>query len=156
MMKFTSIFCCPLTGECFASGRYGDAALYQHTSAAATNGGSMHVIWYSKKTLAEHGAAARAFDCIAHRECAGENAGEGMIPESLGADVPYAYAQSPPFASTVPDNIRQAIRQAQQDILNNASNNLSQGGDGSSKMEVDSAIDQGEELAWFSRPPEDV
>jgi hypothetical protein len=156
LLKFTSIFCCPLTGECFASGRYGDAALYQHTSATATEGGSINVIWYNKKTLAEHGAAARAFDCIAHRECAGENAGD-MIPESLGADVPYAYAQSPPFTSTVPDNIRQAIRQAQQGIFNNTSNNHSQGGDGSSKMEVDSAIDEGEELAWFSlRPPEDV
>jgi hypothetical protein len=156
LLKFTSIFCCPLTGECFASGRYGDPKFYyQH--ASATNSSGSFVTWYNKKALAEHGAAARAFDCIAYRECAAAgNEGMDMIPETLGADAPYAYEQSPPLVASVPDNIRQAIREAQQGIFNNSNSNHSQGGDGSTKMEVESAIDKDEESAWFSRPLDDA
>jgi hypothetical protein len=135
LLKFTSIFCCPLTGECVASGRYGDAALYQMDG----NG----LLWYNKKTLAEHGAAARAFDCISYREC-----GDGMIPETIGDETPYALAESPPMSPHVPDNIRQAILQAQHGIRSQAG--------GSIKMEVDSSIDQVEEAAWFNRPPNDA
>jgi hypothetical protein len=152
LLKFTSIFVCPLTGECFASGRYGDPAFYyQHSTRNATSGSSAFVTWYSKKTLAEHGAAARAFDCIASREYAGDK-GIGMQPETLGADVPYTYEQSPPLLDSIPDNFRQAIRQSQQSIFNNTKNQ-SQGRDGSTKVKVETASDEGGDSDWFSRPP---
>jgi hypothetical protein len=153
LLKFTSIFCCPLTGECFASGRYGDPAFYYQHSTRST-GSSAFVTWYNKKTLAEHGAAARAFDCIASREYAGDE-GIDMIPETLGADVPYPYEQSPPLLDSVPDNIRQAIRQAQQGIFHNTKNQ-SQGGDGSTKLKVETANDEGGDSDWFSRPPNET
>jgi hypothetical protein len=154
LLKFTSIFCCPLTGECFASGRYGDPAFYYQHSTRSASGSSAFVTWYNKKALAEHGAAARAFDCIASREYARDK-GIGMIPETLGADVPYAYEQSPPLLDSVPDHIRQAIQQAQEGIFNNTKNQ-SQGGDGSTKVKVETANDEGGDSDWFSRSPNDT
>ena len=59
-LKFTSIFVDPTTGECFPSGRYKCGEDY----CIELDG----VCWYTKKTLAEHGAAARAFDCITTRD----------------------------------------------------------------------------------------
>ena len=47
-LRFTCVFVCPLTGECFASGRYGtDPNLYQ-VQEDATNGGSAAIVWYSE------------------------------------------------------------------------------------------------------------
>jgi hypothetical protein len=147
LLKFTSIFCCPLTGECFASGRYGDPAFYYQHSSTSASGSSAFITWYNKKALAEHGAAARAFDCIASRENVGD---EGI--ETLGTDRPYPYEQSPHMSVSVPDNIRQAIRHAQQGIFDNTKNH-SQRGEGSTKVKVET---EDEALDWFNRPPNDT
>jgi hypothetical protein len=136
-----------LTGECFASGRYGDPAFYYQHSTNSASGSSAFVTWYNKKALAEHGAAARAFDCIASRECARD---EGI--DTLGTDRPYPCEQSPPLSVSVPDSIRQAIRHAQQGIFDSTQNH-SQGGDGSTKVKVET---EDEASDWFSRPPSDA
>ena len=54
-LRFTSVFVCPLTGECFASGRYGtDPNLYQVEEQNVTHGsgsgggggGGGTIVWY--------------------------------------------------------------------------------------------------------------
>jgi hypothetical protein len=56
-LRFTCVFVCPLTGECFASGRYGaDPDAYQveedpsnrHANAGSTGGAGGVIVWYSK------------------------------------------------------------------------------------------------------------
>jgi len=133
-LKFTSIFCCPATGECFPSGRYGSTALHQVDERGT--------VWYTKKALAEHGAAARAFDCLSLRDCA-----VGMVPELIGDDTPYIADQSPLLQSMVVSNsgILQTILSSQERIRQQ------QQQQSSSQMDVDSD----EEAAWRTRPADD-
>ena len=112
-LKFTSVFVCPLTGEIFASGRYGETVEYK-TSMDEGNGAE--IVWYSEypivcvgriplvscfvanapglldvpthtdtKKLAEHGAASRAYDCFSYRQYFGT----GMNSVHLGTEQPY-------------------------------------------------------------------
>ncbi|KAI2497719.1 hypothetical protein MHU86_16761 [Fragilaria crotonensis] len=76
-LQFSCVFVCPLTGECFASGRYGADPKAYHVEEDSTSrhgdggpaggtGGGV-IVWYKKKANAEHGAAARAYDCFSYR-----------------------------------------------------------------------------------------
>jgi hypothetical protein len=96
-VKYTSAFICPITKEVFLSGHYGDA--YKKDGC---------LVWYTKKALAEHAAAARALDCWNWREPTG-NSGE-----RLGQDDPYLKGQAPIDPSTqLPPSVLVTIQEAQ-------------------------------------------
>jgi hypothetical protein len=61
LQKFTCIFCCPLTGEVFASGRYGDPLLFDVQPDEAT---ASDVVWYSKLLKLYTGYSHLLFGCI--------------------------------------------------------------------------------------------
>jgi hypothetical protein len=99
-MRFTGIFCCPQSGEIFQSGRYGDdASLYQYKDG---------LYWYAKKGLAEHGAAARAHDCLQYRSVP-----EGSLYFWVGDDIPYRTARPMEAPPSMPAAQWQKLVQAQ-------------------------------------------
>lgn len=87
---FTSIFTCPVTGEKFLSGTFGDKlsmmiqeepvrrrqSSNEMSSASNEEGGDdrmmISVCWYRKKRDAEYAAAARALDSLTYREGNGQ------------------------------------------------------------------------------------
>jgi len=100
VLKFTSVFVCPVTGEKFCSGRYGDERYY---STQAEEEGGLTVVWYSKKILAEHGAAARALDCLTLRE------NNGKVDPSffLCQETPYMTpVEAPPLPQSRPFSLK--------------------------------------------------
>jgi hypothetical protein len=122
-LKWTGIFVCPLTGEVFCSGRFGDARYYSVTINDDDNGS--FVVWYTKKTLAEHGAAARCHDCLVWRDAQRDLlAPAGMLlnninsnpPLCLGLDAPYDVDKAMMIPECAPRDIRQAILALQQQI----------------------------------------
>ena len=77
-IRYTSAFVCPVTNEIFLSARYIDTPRDQHDG----------LNWYTKKTFAEHAAAAIAWDCWHLRE--------GRHPkESMSLDSPYFESDEP-------------------------------------------------------------
>lgn len=108
LLRFTSVFKCPVTGEYFASGRFGVDKPYEVTEeicaipAGQQQGLKVEVIWYSKKMKAEHAAAARALDCLSYRE------GNGNIVKcySLCEEKPYLDpTEAPLLPSSIPDTL---------------------------------------------------
>jgi len=86
ILKWTSIFVCPITGELFRSGRY--------HGAAVTNDDVQSIVWYPKKIQAEHGAAARAFDCLNYRDQTAATHGKAVAAlPTIGIDTPYPQNQ---------------------------------------------------------------
>jgi hypothetical protein len=66
--RFTAVFICPKSGELFLSGRwktYGETIAPLLDSSAAD---AVDLVWFTTKKNAQHGAAARAWDCRAYRE----------------------------------------------------------------------------------------
>jgi hypothetical protein len=99
-MCFTGIFCCPQSGEIFRSGRYGDdASLYQYKDG---------LYWYAKKGMAEHGAAARAHDCLQYRSVP-----EGSLYFWVGDDIPYRTTRPMEAPRSMPAAQWQKLVQAQ-------------------------------------------
>lgn len=95
-LRFTAIFLCPITNEAFLAGKYGDT--YEQHSC---------LVWYKRKTLAEHAAAARAYDCFMLRE-------QFVTDGQLGIDPPYSAKDRPILPlNQIPPNIVQAIQEAQ-------------------------------------------
>jgi len=92
--RFTSIFICPTTREVFLAGRYGSS--YQQDGS---------IIWYNKKSLAEHACAARAYDCYMLRD------GDGNSRQlKLGIDPPYHAHNQPPLPrDKIPRSILAAL-----------------------------------------------
>ena len=78
---FRSVMVHPYTGECFESRRYGSEKYY-HVEETTESG---TLIWYRKKSYAEHGAAALAYDCLTLRE----TLAGGKQYLRLGHDAPY-------------------------------------------------------------------
>ncbi|GAX26828.1 hypothetical protein FisN_9Lh095 [Fistulifera solaris] len=58
-LQWTSCFVCPLTGELFLTRPFGANLDFSDQQG---------LIWYKKKTSAEHGAAACAYDCLTYRD----------------------------------------------------------------------------------------
>jgi len=79
--KFTCVFVCPLSGELFFSGEYGDSKYY----TTVIDEGGAKVVWYVKKAFAEHGAASRAYDCHSYRQYFGTE----LKSVHLGWETPY-------------------------------------------------------------------
>ena len=96
-LKYTSIFICPITKECFIAGHYGDSYFHDPNN---------NLVWYSKKMLAEHAVAARTLDCWNLRE---------QIPDGdrIGLDEPYWPTQKPnlPF-DLFPSQVQEALQKA--------------------------------------------
>jgi len=109
-LQWTSIFVCPATAELYFSGRYPGAV-------ARTMGDSNGLLWFSKKTAAEHAAAARALDCWSYREKFRNTSSNASQIVAVGSEAPYLEQQAifrlPP---SVPEPQREAIRKLQAEI----------------------------------------
>jgi len=119
--RFTSIFLCPLTGETWSSGRYGDNSqdvhFYQVRHDPVTKA---EIVWYKKKMWAEHAAAARALDCIMLREFSTDKHSlhnsktHSKLPSRLAVEEPYMTMQEAPLMpSSMPFYIQNRIEQVQ-------------------------------------------
>lgn len=109
-LKFTAIFQCPLTGECFASAPYGDPKYYQVTTVTNNQGQVVPMVWYTKKAFAEHGAAAKCYDCLLYREALmeGDHALQ-TLPPLICSDPPYTQSDAP-HLPLMPNLIAEKIR----------------------------------------------
>lgn len=112
-LKFTCIFHCPLTGECFPAGRFGDPRFYVVEQMRNHAGQTVEVIWYTKKTLAEHGAACRTMDCLQYREAL--NTGQ-IVPNPLGSDKAYTRDVAPDLPP-VPPAVAQKIEELNRRVV---------------------------------------
>ena len=81
------------------------------------------LLWFVKKTQAENGAAARAFDCLAYRDyakaAAAANGSLGVpVLTTIGQEEPYLENQAVYTVpeSGVPPDVRQRIQVQQEDI----------------------------------------
>ena len=100
-MRFTSVFVCPITGETFASGSYGTEKTPQYEWKD-------EFCWYPTKKLAEHAAAARAYDCLSFR-----NVPAGQSYYYIGNDEPYHIKYGKSLnTSKIPHLERQLIEEA--------------------------------------------
>lgn len=110
---FTSVFVDPLSGECFSSGRYGtpEEKKYKvdYVKVPCKNKNNnesvaiVPVVWYKQKTLSEHGAAARAYDCLVFRKSKSRSACIGVDPPYLAQDCPTL----PPWPSFVEAKVQE-------------------------------------------------
>lgn len=105
MLKWTSVFVCPITGELFPSGKYAG-------STASVNP-PPPCLWFVKKTQAEHGAAARAYDCLAYRDHAKATASASAngllsVPVLIGLEEPYLENRA---VFTLPEGVPPEVRQ---------------------------------------------
>lgn len=89
--RFTSVFTCPLTGEHFACGLWGNNDVETIDD----------VSWYRTKKIAMNAAAARALDCFSLRRC--QNI--GMRPYQRCEDPPYSSANDAPKLPDLPYGI---------------------------------------------------
>lgn len=117
MLRFSSIFVCPVTGEKFPSGTR--RTLSMNSAAQPTpqtqpqqpteeviartektaDGQDVTVNWYCKKVLAEHAAAARALDCLSFRE----HQLEPQRALRFCEEEPYLNSDAPLLPSTAPE-----------------------------------------------------
>ena len=86
--QFSAIFVCPMTNEAFLAGPRTDDNKTSLTAAAPDKDG---LYWFPRKIIAEHAAAARAYDCLAMRASGGIN---GSIGRLCGLE-PYWPSQRP-------------------------------------------------------------
>lgn len=116
--RYTSVFTCPVTGEKFASGRFGDPKTYDVKEETFGGEGAedamvpivAEVVWYSNKKAAEHAAAARALDCFLHRSAGGgevdkdKPARRRRTTDGLCVEEPYGDSfGAPPFPKSMPN-----------------------------------------------------
>jgi hypothetical protein len=90
--KFTCVLV--VNGEPFTSGWYG-------AESGSCTVDDDNVVWFTRKIHAEHGAAARAYDCFVLRE-SGERA-------SLSLEEPYGEEYFAALPSCMPDDFRTAV-----------------------------------------------
>jgi hypothetical protein len=97
-LLYSSVFVCPITKEIFLAGSYGDSSVKE---------GGVH--WYSTKKVAEHAAAARAWDCWNMRE--GRHGEKRASLES-----PYSKQDAPELPIyQFPAEIREKIQEIQKE-----------------------------------------
>ena len=89
LCKHTCVFVCPVTHELFAAGHQEDSSKYIVVNDKG-------IVWYTKKKLAEHGAAARYYDCYVYRKhCALDP--KAQPQGNFGLEFPYQLGQGPPI-----------------------------------------------------------
>jgi len=102
---YTSVFRCPVTGECFASGRYGNKLKYEvreETTSVQNKNDIISILWYGKKKTAEYAVAAKELGCLSFRE------GGGLESMCYGIclDKPYLSSEyAPSLSCTAPENL---------------------------------------------------
>lgn len=124
--RFTSVFICPESGELFLSGRW-----KTYGEIIATAAGGVDLVWFTTKKNAQHGAAARAWDCRAyrnHQQQKQEQMANGMETEELsyltaariGNETPHVEPMwnLPDF---VPKFVHDEVRQRQSKLHDNRS-----------------------------------
>jgi hypothetical protein len=84
-LQFSSIFLCPISKEAFLAGPWGDCDSGHYKELDG-------LYWYPRKILAEHAAAARAWDCIQLRD---GTVGANGATRRLGDLKPYWPSQRP-------------------------------------------------------------
>jgi hypothetical protein len=98
--QFTSIFVCPITKEAFLAGPWDGGG--KGSSKQRCRPG--RICWYSCNILAEHAAAARAWDCLLLRE------GGNLRDFRLGGLEPYWPMQQPLWRYIeVPSSVQQRL-----------------------------------------------
>jgi hypothetical protein len=103
-LSWTSIFICPLTAEVFPSGVYGSSKHYHIRPLDGT-------VWFSKKALAEHGAAARCVDCILFRETPPDRP-----KQYIGHSQPYMAIEAMRIPDCMPKHMRITAESMQKQI----------------------------------------
>ena len=121
-LKFTAVFVCPISGEVFPSGRAGDPRFYVAEVDPNPYGFGAETIWYTKKVLAEHGAAARCLDCLVFREAMqGPGGAEAALKlERVAAEPPYLASEAPhlpPIPPTTKEQIQENLQRMQGPML---------------------------------------
>lgn len=91
--KYTCVFTCPVSRERWASGQYGDTEW-----SDIRNDGSIPVVWYRSKKMAENAAAGRAIDCMLAREQPGTEEFEKFCVEDV-----YLKGEGPPLPPSMQD-----------------------------------------------------
>ncbi len=120
IQQWTAILVCPMTGELFRAGPY--PSLFEATpitlthyndqcQGGATGAAACTTWWFAKKTYAEHGAAARAYDCWTVRD------GDHDAPKMMGTEPPHREPiYQLPDLMVIPYEIRQNILRQQAEI----------------------------------------
>jgi hypothetical protein len=143
LLRWTCILVCPLTGELFWTGRYPNTdpkkVCYGQENpkkeimcGISNHGQNEHVRfwWFTQKRWAEHGAAARAFDCKSFRDRQelwntkmqeSKDTAIVRIPKAaaIGLEKPYLdaiYDIPQECVAIIPENIRLSIREQQKAI----------------------------------------
>jgi hypothetical protein len=93
-LRWTSVFVCPRTGECFSAG-------------TLRNDSSVDGKWYGTKKCAEKAAAGRAMDCFRFREQQQDQHGTASSSSFLGfcTQEPYDQHPSPRKQMEIPPDI---------------------------------------------------
>ena len=126
IQQWTAVLVCPMTGELFLAG---PCPLFHVTRITLTdpifNGpGNLHhatttMFWFTKKSFAEHGAAARAYDCLTFRDRMANAASSSVdrVVGPIGIDPPYLEPiYRIPDLMVIPYEIRQNIIRQQAEI----------------------------------------
>ena len=126
IQQWTALLVCPMTGELFLAG---PCPLFHVTRITLTdpifNGpGNLHhatttMFWFTKKSFAEHGAAARAYDCLTFRDRMANAASSSVdrVVGPIGMDPPYLEPiYRIPDLMVIPYEIRQNIIRQQAEI----------------------------------------
>jgi hypothetical protein len=109
LRKHTCVFVCPETYERFPAGRHGEELSNKNSKNPITftvveeDG----IVWFTRKTEAEHGAAARRYDCYHYRKFLALNP-QAVPQKHWGLDDPYQQGQGPSI--TFPQYIEEAIQ----------------------------------------------
>ncbi|CAB9510989.1 expressed unknown protein [Seminavis robusta] len=114
-LRFTAVFQDPLTGEVFHSGKYGDHKFYDVVKGTSLEGKEIEMVWYTKKNLAEHGAAARCVDCLRYRDALKEGSQAVQALTLVGTSTPYTQEQAP-GTPPVPHDILEKLTTSQKRI----------------------------------------
>ena len=126
IQQWTALLVCPMTGELFLAG---PCPLFHATRITLTdpisNGPGNHhhatttMFWFTKKSFAEHGAAARAYDCLTFRDRMANAASSSVdrVVGPIGMDPPYLEPiYRIPDLMVIPYEIRQNIIRQQAEI----------------------------------------
>jgi hypothetical protein len=102
--KFTCIFVCPVTYEKFSAGRFGEASKFVVDEETG-------IVWFAQKKLAEHGAAARRYDCFVYRKCCAMDPTNENVPKAIHCclDFPYKPEEAPQVL--IPEDVGRGIEE---------------------------------------------
>lgn len=117
-LQWSSLFICPITAEVFLTRPFRGAGT--STNSPVERDGC---IWYKKKSTAEHGAAATAYDCFMYRqmmESHPDTCGGPFTVTLADSERPYLmeHAITDNLPPGIPSDIRDLVQQKRSDILN--------------------------------------